>query len=107
MSVISTRLTEVVPDVHFTAERPYFDDLLTEKVVRLSSELGPKPRLQVVVLVPVASPPSKHRDPRSVTSSTRDVTTTGDVMALKRWLQIRFECRSTSNRSRIAVVTNA
>jgi len=35
-----TTLTEIIPDVHLATEGPHFDDLLTQKVVRLTSELG-------------------------------------------------------------------
>ena len=44
--------TEVVPDVHFAAERPHFDDGLPEKVVRLLFEMLLHPRLDVIVLIP-------------------------------------------------------
>jgi len=47
-----SRLTEVIPDFHLSAECPNFYYLLTEKIIRLASELGAKSRLEVVVFVP-------------------------------------------------------
>lgn len=51
-------LTQVVPDVHFTAQSSYLDDGLTEEVVRLTFELLLYSGLNIVVLVPHA-----HFDP--------------------------------------------
>ena len=59
------RLTEVVPDVHLSAQRSHFDDLLAQKVVRLARELGAQSSLEVVVLVPEQrdDEPDSHRVP--------------------------------------------
>lgn len=37
----TSALTQVVPDIHFTAECVHFDDGLTEEIVRLSRESLP------------------------------------------------------------------
>jgi len=55
------RLTKVIPDVHLSAQRSHFDDLLTEEIVRFSRELGAKPRFEIVVFVPETSRQFWHR----------------------------------------------
>ena len=46
--------TQIVPDVHLSAQRSDLDDGLTQEVVRLPLELLLHARLDVVVLVPHA-----------------------------------------------------
>lgn len=58
MSINKTALTQVVPDVHLSTQRPDFDDTLAQEVIRLPLETLLHPRLDVVVLVPYA-----HFDP--------------------------------------------
>lgn len=51
-------LTQVVPDVHFSAQSSNLDDGLTEEIIRLSFELLLYSGLNIIILVPYA-----HFDP--------------------------------------------
>jgi hypothetical protein len=54
-STIATRdlsRTEIVPHVHFSAQRAHFNDSLTQEVVRLSRELLTQFALQIIVFIP-------------------------------------------------------
>ncbi len=51
-------LTQVVPDVHFTAQSSNLNDSLTEEIIRLSFELLLYSGLNIIILVPNA-----HFDP--------------------------------------------
>lgn len=51
-STCDYKLTQIVPDVHLSAQGADLDDSLTEEVVRLPLELLLHARLNVVVLVP-------------------------------------------------------
>lgn len=46
--------TEIVPDVHLSAERADLDDGLAQEIVRFTFEMLLHPRLDVIVLVPHA-----------------------------------------------------
>lgn len=67
---VPCKRTQIVPDVHFAAERAHLDDGLAQEVVRLALEMLLHPRLDVVVLVPHA-----HLD------------AVGGVVALAAWAQ--------------------
>lgn len=45
-------LTQVVPDVHFSAQRSNFNDALAEEIVRFPFETLLHSRLDVVILIP-------------------------------------------------------
>lgn len=55
------RLTQVVPDVHLSAQSPHFNDGLTQEVVALAFEPLLDPRFDVVVFVPHADLDSVRR----------------------------------------------
>lgn len=47
------KLTESIPDVHFTAERVHLNDGLTQKIIGLLGESVGNGSLQVTILIPV------------------------------------------------------
>lgn len=51
---VPCKRTEIVPDVHLSAERADLDDGLAQEIVRFTFEMLLHPRLDVVVLVPHA-----------------------------------------------------
>lgn len=45
-------LTQVVPDVHFSAQRSDFNDALAQEIIRFPLQSLLHPRLDVVILIP-------------------------------------------------------
>jgi len=48
-------LTEVIPDVHLSAQSAHFNDRLAQKVVRLARELRPQFSFEIVVFIPTCA----------------------------------------------------
>lgn len=51
-SLNETRLTQVVPHVHLSAQSSDFDDALAQEIIRFPFETLFHPRLDIVILIP-------------------------------------------------------
>lgn len=45
-------LTQIVPDIHFSTQRPHLNDCLTQEVIRFPLEALFYPRLDVIIFIP-------------------------------------------------------